>query len=114
MAKRRRETGQKVTQGQGWSLARGRQEPHKVLKTSEPPERQRIVVRFEGRPGGKVVTIAQGFKLSEADLKALGALLKKKLSVGGKVHEDRVEVQGRQVEKVVELLLAEGYLAQGR
>ena len=114
MAKRRRETGQKVTQGQGWSLARGRQEPHKATKTSEAPERQRIVVRFEGRPGGKVVTIAQGFKLTEQDLKALATLLKKKLSVGGKAHEDRIEVQGRQVEKVVEVLLGEGYLAQGR
>lgn len=115
MAKRRsQDGGGKVTQGQGWSLARGRQEPVSSLRTSEAPDKQRIVVRYEGRPGGKVVTIAQGFRLTEADLKELAALLKKKLSVGGKAGEGKIELQGRQVEKVVELLQAQGYLAQGR
>lgn len=113
MAKRRRNR-EKVTEGRGWSLARGRQEPGKSTTKSQPPDKQRIVVRYEGRPGGKVVTIAQGFKLSEADLKALAKTLKKKLSVGGKSGEGKIELQGRLVEKVVAQLEAAGYQAQGR
>lgn len=114
MAKRRRDNNQKVTQGQGWSLARGRQEPAGALRQSQPLEKQRIAVRTEGRPGGKTVTIAQGFRLTEKDLKALAKTLKKKLSVGGKCAEDRIEVQGRVVEKLVALLEAAGYQAQRR
>lgn len=113
MAKRRRDN-QKVTEGRGWSLARGRQEPARALRQSEPKDKQRIVVRTEGRGGGKTVTIAQGFRLTEADLKALAKVLKKKLSVGGKSADDRIELQGRLVEKVVAQLEAEGYQASGR
>tara|TARA_R110002072_G_scaffold194406_2_gene351733 strand:+ start:40 stop:381 length:342 start_codon:yes stop_codon:yes gene_type:complete len=113
VAKRRRDN-QKVTAGQGWSLARGRQEPAGNLRQSQPLDKQRIVVRTEGRPGGKTVTIAQGFRLTDADLKALAKLLKKKLSVGGKCSEDRIELQGRLIEKVVALLEAAGYQAAGR
>lgn len=113
MAKRRRDN-QKVTEGKGWSLARGRQEPAQGLRQSQPKDKQRIVVRTEGRPGGKTVTIAQGFRLTDADLKALAKVLKKKLSVGGKSAEGRIELQGRLVEKVVAQLEAAGYQATGR
>ena len=113
MAKRSRDN-QKVTQGQGWSLARGRQEPPSTLRQSQPLEKQRIVVRTEGRPGGKTVTIAQGFRLTDPDLKALAKLLKKKLSVGGRSAEGCIELQGHLVEKVVAQLEAAGYQAQGR
>ncbi|MBL4844617.1 MAG: translation initiation factor [Planctomycetes bacterium] len=95
-------------------MARGKQAPPSALRQSQPIENQRIVVRTEGRPGGKTVTIAQGFRLTDPDLKALAKTLKKTLSVGGKSADGKIELQGRLVERAVALLEAAGYQAQAR
>ena len=74
------------------------------------PDRQKLRVRKEtkGR-GGKVVTVVGGFTGSEEDLKELGRRLKTQCGVGGSVKEGEIIVQGDFRERIVELLLKEGY-----
>ena len=59
--------------------------------------------------GGKVVTLVKGFKGLEADLKALGKLLKNKCSVGGSAKDGEIIIQGNMREKVIKILEKEGY-----
>ena len=91
--------------------------PHFDFDTGEgleqetlPKERQELRVSIEkaGR-GGKVVTLVKGFVGAEADLKALGKLLKTKCGVGGSAKDGEILVQGDHRPKVLQLLLAEGY-----
>jgi len=59
--------------------------------------------------GGKVATLVKGFIGSEADLKALGKLLKSKCGVGGSAKDGEIIIQGNMREKVMEILEKEGY-----
>jgi len=113
MAKRkqRAKNHNRVTQGRGWELISSK--PRLGGSTgrleSDPPGEQKITVRVERRPGGKVVTVAQGFRLVEADIKKLAKTLKAACAAGGTATEVAVEVQGEHREKVCALLEAAGY-----
>ncbi|MDF1663939.1 MAG: translation initiation factor [Planctomycetota bacterium] len=107
----------KKTRGQGWELISASRtgQPYK-RPNSESPESQRIKIRQEKRNRGKVVTVATGFKLCESDLKALAKKLKASCGSGGTSHPgqsindtDSIEVQGKHIEKVKELLSGMGY-----
>ena len=67
-----------------------------------------IWIEKKGR-GGKVATIVKGFIGSEADLKALGKLLKSKCGVGGSAKDGEIIIQGNIREKVMKILDKEGY-----
>lgn len=74
------------------------------------PDRQKLRVRKESKGrGGKVVTIVSGFEGGEAELKELGRRLKTQCGVGGSVKEGEIIVQGDFCERIVELLLKDGY-----
>ena len=75
-----------------------------------PQNQQKLRVSIEknGR-GGKVVTIVRGFVGAEEDLKVLGKYLKTKCGVGGSVKENDLIIQGNLKDKVVALLVADGY-----
>lgn len=101
----------KITKGEGWELIpANRPDPDKKRPgwTAAPSE-QTIRVREEKRAQGKVVTVASGFKMSEADLKALAKELKALCGAGGTSEGDAVEVQGKHVEKVAARLRRDGF-----
>ena len=113
MAKRKQRAKKKqgrVTSGRGWEFT-----PKATLGgttgrlKSDPPSEQRIRVRTEKRTGGKVVTVASGFQLVEADIKKLAKKLKAACAAGGTATEVAIEVQGAHRDKVAGLLEAAGY-----
>ncbi len=75
-----------------------------------PRERQNLRVRMErkGR-GGKTVTLVTGFEGSDDDLQDLGKLLKSRLGVGGSAKDGTIIIQGDVRDRLVDLLIKEGY-----
>ena len=59
--------------------------------------------------GGKVATVVRGFVGSSDDLEELSKLLKRKIGVGGAAKEGEVIIQGENRDRVLQILLAEGY-----
>ncbi len=74
------------------------------------PGKQNLRVSLDRRHrGGKQVTLVTGFVGSDDDLTALGKLLKTRCGVGGAAKDGEIIVQGDFRDRVVELLLKEGY-----
>ncbi len=77
------------------------------------PEKQQLKI-FIDRTGraGKQVTIVSGFVGALDDLETLCKKLKTKLSTGGSVKDGEILIQGDTREKLLQLLIHDGYRAK--
>ncbi len=78
-----------------------------------PPASQKLIVAIDRRNrGGKQVTLVKGFKGTSADLEMLAKKLKTKCGVGGSAKDGEIVIQGDLRDKVLSLLLNDGYNAK--
>ncbi len=68
----------------------------------------RIRREVKGRKG-KTVTMIYNFQPNQTDLKALGKQLKQQCGTGGSVKDGVIILQGDHKEKLLKLLVAQGY-----
>lgn len=78
-----------------------------------PPNQQNVRVQMTraGRKG-KTVTVMTGFQASPDTLNALLKLLKNQCGAGGTAKENEIEIQGDHKQKILQILLQQGYKAK--
>ena len=70
---------------------------------------QKLRIHLERLKGNKEATSIRGFVGNSDNLEALSKLLKTKCGVGGTAKEGEIIIQGNQRDKILQLLITEGY-----
>lgn len=85
-------------------------------KPVDQPVPNRIVARLRierAKRRGKTVTVVEGLPRNSPFLKELAGELKRACATGGKIVDDRIEIQGDQRERLRGLLGAKGWVVKG-
>ena len=96
----------------GWQEFSSNESLQRPAQTTAATPRPQQVVRVQptrSGKGGKTVTVIRGLELDSKGLKSLLKTLKTKSGTGGTAKDGVIELQGDQVDVVLELLNAEGY-----
>lgn len=67
-----------------------------------------IICKYEKRKG-KPITILEGYTGADNDFKLLAKELKKKLSVGGTIKNDKIIIQGDYRDRIMDMLKEKGF-----
>ncbi|MEQ8364138.1 MAG: translation initiation factor [Cyclobacteriaceae bacterium] len=86
-------------------------ESHESETIAPAQQNLKVMLDKSGR-AGKQVTLVKGFVGTSGDLDSLTKMLKTKCGVGGTTKEGEVIIQGDVREKVLALLIKEGYKAK--
>ena len=71
-------------------------------------ESQRITIRTVKRRFGKLMTLIEGFE-KDVNIKEIAKKMKSVLACGGTVKDNRIELQGKHIDKVKEELVKYGF-----
>ena len=73
------------------------------------PSQQKLRLHLERLKGNKTATVVRGYIGKEDTLETIGKMLKTKCGVGGTVKENEIILQGDFRDKVLVLLINEGF-----